>query len=207
MKTKVVCLMVWVLLVYAFCIITVQASQGPKAQVENTVNAVMKALKDDSLDRDGKRDKVRDLIRARFDFETMSQRTLATYWKKATTEERERYIDLFSKLLEWTYIGRIEAYTNEMVKYTGEKIKDNRAVVDTAIVTASTEIPIDYKMLKSGDQWRVYDVIIEEVSLVRNYRSSYRSIVKKEGMSGLLDKMEKKVQQLKVRAEGGEKET
>ena len=207
MKNKVVCLMVWVLLVYAFCIITVQASQGPRAQVENTVNAVMETLKDDSLDRDAKRGKVRGLIRARFDFETMSQRTLATYWKKATTEERERYIDLFSKLLEWTYIGRIEAYTNETVKYTGEKIKDNRAVVDTAIVTASTEIPIDYKMLKSGDQWRVYDVIIEQVSLVRNYRSSYRSIVKKEGMSGLLDKMEKKVQQLKVKADRGEKET
>ncbi len=205
MKTK--ALVLWFLLIYGFVTVAVQASQGPKAQVENTVNAVLETLKDDSLDRDSKRDKIRILIKARFDFDTMSQRTLATYWKKATDEERERYIDLFSKLLEWTYIGRIEAYTNETVKFTGEKIKNNRAMVDTFIVTASTEIPIDYKMLKNGDQWLVYDVIIEQVSLVRNYRSSYRSIVKKEGMSGLLDKMEKKVQQLKAQAEGDKKET
>ncbi|MEN8131199.1 MAG: ABC transporter substrate-binding protein, partial [Pseudomonadota bacterium] len=186
---------------------TAKAAQGPKEQVETTVSAVLGVLKDGSMERETRRDKIRALIQARFDFRTMSQRTLATYWKKATVQEQDRFVELFSRLLEWTYIGRIEAYSNETVKYTGERIKKDRALVDTFIVTASTDIPIDYKLLKNGNQWLVYDVIIEQVSLVRNYRGTYRSIVKRHGIGGLLEKMEQKIQQMKENANSAEKKT
>jgi phospholipid transport system substrate-binding protein len=186
---------------------TAQAAQGPKEQIETTVSAVLGVLKDGSLAREARRDKIRALIQARFDFRAMSQRTLATYWKKATAQQQDRFVALFSELLEWTYIGRIEAYSHETVKYTGEKIKKGRALVDTFIVTASTNIPIDYRLLKNGNQWLIYDVIIEQVSLVRNYRGTYRSIVKKYGIGGLLDKMEQKVKQMKENANRAEKKT
>lgn len=187
--------------------VTAKAAQGPKEQVEITVSAILEVLKDGSLAREARRDKIRALIQARFDFRAMSQRTLATHWKKATAQEQDRFVGLFSRLLEWTYIGRIEAYSNETVKYTGEKIKKDRALVNTFIVTASTEIPIDYKLLKNGNQWLIYDVIIEQVSLVRNYRGTYRSIVKRHGIGGLLEKMEQKVEQLKESANSAEKKT
>ncbi len=176
------------------------AGQTPTEQVKATVDAVLELLRDQSLEQQTRRDKLRDLIKARFDFRAMAQRALATSWKKATKEEQDRFVDLFSQLLEWTYIGRIEAYTNEVVEFEKEIVRSNRAQVNTFIVTASADIPISYRMLKKNDNWFVYDVIIEEVSLVRNYRSSYRSIVKNEGMSGLLGKMEQKVKELRDKA-------
>jgi len=128
--------------------------------------------------------------------DAMSQRTLATNWKKATKQEKEKFIDLFSQLIENTYIGKIEAYTNEKVEYPGEKVKGNKALVETLIIAASADIPVDYKLYKKGDTWWVYDVIIEGVSLISNYRSSYQEIVKKEGFDGLLAKMQEKIDEL-----------
>ena len=176
------------------------AAQTPTEQVKATVDAVLGLLRDQSLEPQIRRDKLRELIKSRFDFRAMAQRALATNWKKATKEEQDQFVDLFSQLLEWTYIGRIEAYTNEAVEFEKEIVKSNRAQVNTFIITASADIPISYRMLKKEEKWLVYDVIIEEVSLVRNYRSSYRSIVKNEGMSGLLAKMERKVKELRVKA-------
>lgn len=176
------------------------AASGPKAQVEETVEAVIALLKDKSLERDTRRDKIRKLIYARFDFQLMSQRTLSTNWKKASAEQKDRFVQLFSELLEWSYISRIEAYTNEKVEYLGEKIKKNRAQVDTFILSGGTEIPLNYRLINKGDEWFVYDVIIEQISLISNYRSSYRTIVKNDGIDGLLVQMEQKIAELKASA-------
>ena len=177
------------------------ASLGPAEQVKTTVDAVLDTLKSHSLNTQEKRDQLRKLIKFQFDFRAMSQGVLATHWKKVSAEEKERFIDLFSQLLEWTYIGRLEAYTDEKVEYINEKITGKRAVLETMIVTANADIPIIYKLIKRGDRWLVYNVLIEKVNLVRNYRDSYRSIVKKEGISGLLAKMEQKVAELKSKAD------
>ena len=176
------------------------AASGPKAQVEETVEAIIALLRDKSLERDTRRDKIRKLIYARFDFQLMSQRTLSTNWKKASAEQKDRFVQLFSELLEWSYISRIEAYTNEKVEYLGEKIKKNRAQVDTFILSGGTEIPLNYRLINKGDEWFVYDVIIEQISLISNYRSSYRTIVKNDGIDGLLVQMEQKIAELKASA-------
>jgi phospholipid transport system substrate-binding protein len=183
------------------------AAPTPTEQIKTTVNAVLELLRDKSLDREMRRSKIRDVINARFDYRAMSQRTLATQWKKASDEEKGRFVDLFSKLLEWTYVGRIEAYTNETVEFDKEIIKGHRAQVNTFIVTASADIPVNYRLLKKDNDWYVYDVIIEEVSLIRNYRSSYRSIVKNEGISGLLSKMEQKIKELQKKADSRDQRT
>jgi phospholipid transport system substrate-binding protein len=172
------------------------AETSPVETVHESVDAILALLKDETLEQAERRAKIRAHINSRFDFDAMSQRTLATNWKKATKQEKEKFIELFSQLIENTYIGKIEAYTNEVVEYPGEKVKGNKALVETLIIAASADIPVDYKLYKKGDTWWVYDVIIEGVSLISNYRSSYQEIVKKEGFDGLLAKMQEKINEL-----------
>jgi len=164
--------------------------------VRTSVDAIIGILKDASLDQSARRDKIRTVIAGRFDFRAMSQRTLATNWRKASKEEQQHFVQLFSELIQDSYIGRIEAYTNETVKYPGEKIIKNRAVVDTLILTSSAEIPVSYRLYLKDGQWLVYDVTVEGVSLISNYRTSYQEIVKNEGLAGLLARMQEKVKEL-----------
>jgi phospholipid transport system substrate-binding protein len=172
------------------------AAGNATESVRTSVDAIIGILKDAGLDKPAKRDKIRGVIAERFDFRAMSQRTLATNWKKASKEEQQQFTELFAELIQDTYISRVEAYTNEEVKYPGEKVTDDRAVVDTLIVTSSKEIPVTYRLYLKGDRWLVYDVNIEGVSLISNYRNSYQEIVKREGFTGLLAKMEEKVKEL-----------
>ncbi len=171
-----------------------QAQASATEQVKSTVESVLNVLRDKSLDTDLRRDKIRELIKGRFYFRAMSQSALSRYWRKANPQQQDRFVELFSRLLEATYLGRIEAYTDERVEYLREKQKNpKRVVVYTQIVTNSGDIPINYKLAKKDEQWMVYDVVIEEVSLISNYRSSYAEIIKKEGMEGLLSKMQQKL--------------
>jgi phospholipid transport system substrate-binding protein len=173
------------------------ADPNPTDDVRTSVEAVIALLKDDQLDRDTRRDRMREVIDKRFDFRAMSQRTLATNWKKATDAEQQRFTELFSELIQNSYVSKIESYTNETVEYPGEKLKGRKAVVDTLIITSSAEIPVNYRVYLKDGSWLVYDVIIEGVSLISNYRSSYQEIVKRDGFDGLLAQMEEKIRELK----------
>jgi len=170
----------------------------PLTEVQSTVDEVLTLLRNKSLAHEARRQKLREVIRPTFDFEVMSQWVLGTNWRKASAAERERFIELFTDLLEATYIGKIESYTDERVDYIGQKLEGERAEVETLVKTASVDIPIRYKLFSKGGQWLVYDVVIEEVSLVRNYRSTYDEIVRKEGFAGLFSRMEEKVRELKT---------
>jgi phospholipid transport system substrate-binding protein len=172
------------------------AGQSPTQTVQTAVDAILGILTNETLDKDEKRSKMREIINGRFDFRAMSQRTLATNWKKATKDEQRQFVDLFAQLIQNSYIGKVEAYTSEAVEYPGEKIKGKRAVVDTLIITSSTEIPVNYKLYLKNDEWRVYDVIIEGVSLISSYRSTYQEIVKKDGFPGLFVRMEEKLKEV-----------
>lgn len=168
--------------------------------IRGSVDGILTLLQNKELDQTTRRKEMRKVINGRFDFHAMSQSTLATNWKKASKEQQEEFVTLFSQLIENTYIGRVEAYTDEKVDYPGEKVKGNKAVVATLILTASADIPIDYKVYqKKNGEWWVYDVIIEGISLISNYRSSYQDIVSKEGLDGLLAKMRDKIKELETR--------
>ena len=170
--------------------------------VRTSVEAILESLKDEQLDTAARREQMRAAIKDRFDFRAMSQRTLATNWKKASDQEQQQFVELFSRLVENSYVDKIESYTNEKVEYPGAKVQGKKAVVDTLIITASADIPVNYKLYQKGDEWLVYDVIIEGVSLINNYRSSYQEIVKKEGMTGLLTKMQDKLNELDSEPQG-----
>ena len=172
------------------------AASSPTEDVRTSVDAILLILQNDELDKQQKRAEISKIVSQRFDFRAMSQRTLATNWKKTSNEEKKQFIELFSQLIESSYVGKIEAYTNEKVEFPGEKVKGKKAVVETLIITSSADVPVNYRMYQKGDQWLVYDVIIEGVSLISNYRSSYQEIMKDEGFDGLLNKMQAKIDEL-----------
>lgn len=178
------------------------AAAGPLGQVQTTVEAILAVLKDGQQEAPARRAAIRTLVHGRFDFRAMSQGTLATHWRKATEAERDQFVELFSDLLEASYMAKIEAYTDERIEYVKERIDGNKATVDTVIVTKSVEIPIRYKLVDRAGDWRVYDVAIEDVSLVRNYRSTYGEIVNRDGFDGLLAQMRTKLADLKNAGEG-----
>jgi phospholipid transport system substrate-binding protein len=195
------------LIILCLCLTSSPVPAAPIAPLEEiriTVDAVLALLRNRTLDPSARRTQITQLVRSRFDFTSMSQRILATNWRSATPQEQQQFVTLFSDLLEANYIGRIEAYTNEEVRFNGEQIIGDRASIDTIIVTASGEIPIVYRLQRAGEHWLVYDVVIEGVSFVSNYRSSYGEIVRREGMAGLLRKMQEKLKE--VRADQGKKD-
>lgn len=172
----------------------VAASSTPTDQVRVVADEVLAVLKDRSLDGNGRRQKIRETIAPHFDFRAMSQSTLAVSWKKATPEQQERFVELFKRILENVYIVAMEEYSGETVKYGREKVADNRASVETFIVRPNgVETPVIYRMRLKENQWLAYDVIVEGVSLVSNYRSTFRRIADKEGIDVLLERMQEKV--------------
>jgi phospholipid transport system substrate-binding protein len=124
----------------------------------------------------------------------MSRSALAKNWKKATPQEQERFVELFQKLLGNVYITAMEEYAGETVRYGKERVEGERASVETFIVRAgSGEIPVNYRLRVRSGRWLVYDVTVEGVSIISNYRGSFNSIVRKNGISGLLEQLDKKV--------------
>lgn len=194
------CVLLWVC-----CVVVPAAAQpvtdGPRAQVQQTVDAILEQLRAPEQPEIDRRQNISNLIRGKFDFQIMSQGALGRSWNDATVEQRAHFVALFSSLLEETYLGRIQAYTDQRVSYGEEQIRKNRAVVDTFIHNGDVQIPISYKLLPHDRDWLVYDVVIEEVSLIRNYRSSYATILRRKGMDGLLEEMKLKLEQLRQRSE------
>lgn len=171
----------------------------PKATIETTINAVLETLRDKTLsapqNKEKRRSKLRELIRARFDFEEMAKRILARHWRDRTSDEKKEFVSIFSELLESSYITKIEAYTNEKVTYDKETLNDDgkTGIVKTTIITSNANIPIDYKVIKKDNEWYVYDVIIEGVSFISTYRSQYEKIITSQSYTQLVQIMKDKL--------------
>jgi phospholipid transport system substrate-binding protein len=176
----------------------------PTDQVKQTVDAVLDVLRNKELKKpeqaEQRRAKIRTIVSQRFDFEEMAKRSLAQNWKKRSPEEQKEFVALYTDLLENTYIKKLERYENEKVVYGEEKvvygeekIESTYAAVKTNIVTTKeVEIPIEYRLLKEGGQWKAYDVVIEGVSLVNNYRNQFSSIIRSSSYEELLKRLKNK---------------
>lgn len=172
------------------------AAVSPTDQLSQTVDAVIATLKNEQISGEDERRRLAELIKERFDFQTMARWVLGPYWNKADQAEQKRFIDLFTDLLKANYLDRIQQYTDEKVRYAEQAVDDGRAEVRTFVVSGNKEIPITYRLTQQGEEWMVYDVIVENVSLVRNYRSSFSEIVRRDGMQKLFVKMHEKIQEL-----------
>jgi len=167
---------------------------APTDQLRGSIDAVLKVLADPELKKDGKvldrRQAIRAIANEIFDFGEISRRSLAAHWQPRTPAERQEFVALFGDLLETAYISKLEGYSGEKIVYAGEALDGDLAVVRTRIVTRqATEIPVDYRMFQRGDRWRAYDVNIEGVSLVSNYRAQFNTIITRAGYSDLVAKL------------------
>ena len=189
----------WMALAAALLLSTVGASAAgpPTDQLHGSIDAVLKILSDAELKKEAKAVERRRSIRAVaneiFDFGEISRRSLAAYWQPRTPAERQEFVALFGDLLENAYITKIEGYSGEKIVYAGDTIDGTLAVVRTRIVTKQgTEIPVEYRMLRREDRWRAYDVTIEGISLVSNYRSQFNTIITRSGYPDLVTKLKAK---------------
>ncbi len=170
-------------------------------QLKGAIDRVVKTLDDPAYKGEDKaparRRAVRKVANDIFDFGEIARRSLARHWQSLTDKQREEFVMLFADLLERSYISKIELYGGEKILYTGERVEGDQASVATRIITKNgTDVPIDYRMLKRGDRWLVYDVNIEGVSLVSNYRTQFNKIIQTASYNDLVQKMRTKQDEL-----------
>ncbi len=170
----------------------------PMTTLEATVNRVLNVLRDAKLKspaaKEKKKEKLRIIYKDMFDEIEFSKRTLTRNWNKFTPAERVEFVNLFEQVLEKSYIDKILDYSNEKIEYYKENmLSDIQAEIQTKIVTASKEIPIFYRMILKDGKWKVYDVVVENVSLVQNYRTQFNDILVKDTPEQLLEILRKKV--------------
>ena len=172
------------------------------ADVRGTIDQVLEIVADQSLKNDPalRREKLRKVIGLRFNYKQMVMRSLAKNYKSRSDAERKEFTLLFKKLLENSYASKIENYKDETINYVGEQVKGKYALVRTQIVRKDGVIDVDYKMLKDGGQWLVYDFVIEGVSLIRNYKSQFSKIISTESYAALVSKLSKKVDELEAKS-------
>jgi phospholipid transport system substrate-binding protein len=173
----------------------------PTEQLRVQMDRVIKVLEDPELKRDGRqterRAAVRRVVNEIFDFNETSRRSLGPHWNTRTPAEREQFVQLYADLLERSYIGKIEPYSGERIQFIADSIEGDQATVRTRLATkAGTEIPVDYRMHRvAGDRWLTYDVVIEGVSMIANYRAQFNKIIQASGYPSLVSKLTEKREQ------------
>ena len=187
------------------------ASPEPMAVIKDPIDAVIGILNDPQYKDAGKksvqRDEIWKTVEPMFDFEEISKRTVAREWKRFSSAEKAAFADVFAQFLGNTYIDKIQGeYHNEQIVYLGQDFySDVYAEVKTHIVRETLEIPVDYRMFKNKDGiWKVYDIIVEGVSLVKNYRTQFASILRTKKPAQLIEQLnEKLAEQNRRLAENG----
>ena len=193
-------------ILFTLCLMIMFSGSWFRAEAGSPMEKVRQATEDITLILDdyvknpeGRKDecisKVMAIADVYFDWTEMSRRTLARYWKARTPEEQKEFSGLFRDLLKNAYIGRIESYSGEKVIFEGETTDDKYAVVKSQIITPKqkTEVPVNYRLIKKENGWMVYDVVIEGVSLVNNYRSQFNSILQSSSYEELVKRIKDKI--------------
>jgi len=197
MKRKLIGLSILLLAVVLILPVPVHADDA-KAMVEGQIDKMLAKMKEPAfktLSRDDKLAEIRKIINEIFDYKELSERTLGRDWKKFKPEQQTEFIDLFSKLLEDVYADRILAYTHEKIEFGKEtELNKGRVEIESYIITLDNKkVPLFYRTSNSTGQWRVYDVVIEGVSMIKNYRGQFRQILSKKKPEDLLQTLREKV--------------
>lgn len=172
--------------------------------IKKTVNDVIHIVTDKELKKKSneqrRRTAIKKSIATIFDSQEMAKRTLGKHWNQRTPAEKKQFVDLFATLLENSYAGKIESYNNEKIVYTKETLDGDFAEVKSKVITPKQdEYTLDYKLMKNGNgSWMVYDVVIEGVSLVSNYRTQFNKIISTNGYAELVKKLQAKSNELKM---------
>lgn len=170
----------------------------PESSVKETTQKIMAILDDPALMPPGmageRQRKIREVVNERFDWTEMSRRALGRHWRKRTKEEREAFTAVFAKLLEGAYMQKVANYSGEKINYEDERVDGDYGAVTAQIITSKNEeISVEYRLKKKTDEWLVYDVSIEGVSLVNNYRTQFNDILRTSSFKDLMKRLEEKV--------------
>ena len=170
----------------------------PLDAVKSQINKILDVLRDPSLKGEAgkkvKREKIRGVSENMFDYAELSRRTLGQNWNKLNAGQQKEFMGLYKKLLEDAYADKIITYTDEKVVFSKDSsLTEKTAEVQTTIMTKKADIPINYRVILKGSEWKVYDVVIEGVSLVSNYRNQFSEILSSKSPDGLIDTLRKKV--------------
>ena len=198
----------WCLMVFSVCVlafaapvlhpgISCAAATDPVVFVKDAVDEIISILQDEKLAvpsrKAERKNRMVTIVEKKFDFREMSMRALARHWRERSPAEQDRFVFLFKTLLENTYLAKIETYSGEKVVFKKAAVQGNKAIVYSDLIRKNVETPVNYKLKNSDDRWAVYDVEVEGVSLVNNYRTQFASILSKENFAGLIAKLEEKV--------------
>jgi phospholipid transport system substrate-binding protein len=170
---------------------------GPATDaVKGTVDEVIRILQDKEMKKQDRLEERRRLLEKvigdRFDYAEMAKRTLTVQWTKLSKDEQKEFVDLFKRMLSNTYASKIEGYSGEPVQYLNERQQEGFAEVKTKVISGKAEIPLDYRLMHKSDEWRVYDVVVDGVSLVNNYRGQFTKIIRSSSYADLVEKLRKK---------------
>src|SRR5712691_8861475 len=193
-------ILMWVLvgsLLLASHVTRLQAGE-PMDKVHQTVDEVLTIINNKALQPQERRTQIRQAVLKRFGFAEMAQRSLGQHWRTLTPQQQKEFVELFTDLLERSYINRIEGYSGgrQGVRYTKEDISGDNATVNTEIVSGRCEpAAVEYRLLHKDNDWKAYDIIIEGVSLVNNYRTQFNTVIMKDSYAGLMKQMRLKLEQ------------
>ncbi|MGB5159477.1 MlaC/ttg2D family ABC transporter substrate-binding protein [Desulfobacterium sp. N47] len=193
-------IMVFLVLIL-FASVSFSSDLSPLNSLKGPIDQGLGLLKDpkykDASQRKEQRDKMWEIIRKAFDFTELGGRTLASNWKKFSPRQRKEFTEMFSEVLGNAYLDKIQSeYKGEKVNYVNQEIiSDTKAIVNTKIKRANEEIPVNYSMILKDNEWKVYDVKIEGISLVQNYRSQFNDILSKETPDELIKRLSKKLKE------------
>jgi phospholipid transport system substrate-binding protein len=190
-------------LAIGFTAVSASAAGQITADVKKTVDQVVKIVTNPDLKKPKneakRRAALKNAIGGIFDYNEMAKRALGPHWKSRSKAEQKEFVGLFATLLEKSYAGKIESYNNEKIIYDSESMDGDYADVKSRVITAKhDEYSLDYRLLKQGNRWMVYDVMIEGVSLVSNYRSQFNRIIVNQGYAKLVQKLQAKSDEIKA---------
>lgn len=174
---------------------------APTDSMKATIDEVLRVLREKELKQPAKaeerRQQLEKIVEARFDYQEMSRRALGAPWNTLSDREKQEFVGLFRTLLTNSYADKLETYSGEGVQYLNERTEKDYAEVRTKVLSGKTEIPLDYRLINKAEDWRVYDVVVDGVSLVNNYRGQFTKILRASSYSDLVDQLRKKSDKLK----------
>jgi phospholipid transport system substrate-binding protein len=175
---------------------------GATEAIKGTIDEALTIIRDKELKQPGRteerRQRLEQVVGDRFDYQEMSRRALGAPWNTLSDKDKQEFVALFRTLLTNSYADKIESYSGEGVQYINERTEKDYAEVRTKVLTGKTEIPLDYRLVNKGTNWRVYDVVVDGVSLVNNYRGQFSKILRSSTYTDLVDQLRKKSDKIKA---------
>jgi phospholipid transport system substrate-binding protein len=174
------------------------AGSDATIQLKRTIDAVIEIAKDKRLksNKVDRRMAMQKAIDERFSYPQMVRRSLGKTWDSLSDQDKQNFIKLFKGLLENSYASKLESYSDEKINFTSEVVKGKYALVKTDVVRPNSTIGVDYKLILDNGKWEVYDFVIEGVSMVRNYKSQFTKIIRRDSYEVLVEKLTKKINEL-----------